>query len=391
MIKSLRNILLILILCPTAKGQTSIYDYIDLGTYAVGYQDTLLTDKRNTYEAFGYKGAKPQFVQVWHPVTRVNDAATYLSFSNFLELSAHKDLEAVQIALQGHIRESLIRDCIEENLLTYEANDFNPYSYTDILELMVKLKTRSIAQKMGGRSQFPVIVYHHGAQGSAMENYVMAEYFASRGFVFVAGNFHLPYENTMYGAVPYAYITEGAGEQSLMHLVTFAKTLSSSSFIFFIGHSWGAQMGLRALDQEPGIKGLVSLETTIEYKTEHERIKELWPEVYQKIAVEHARYPFPVMLCAATGKVQSFEFFKDIHAPTVVYAPTDGAFDHNAYLSIFYSRLFIEDERAKPDQEVLQSSLPLYKKHLELIHDFMERIMKKEIVEGKEVMRVGEW
>jgi hypothetical protein len=62
----------------------------------------------------------------------------------------------------------------------------------------------------------------------------------------------------------------------------FANSLSSSRELFFIGHSFGAQMGFRTFDEDSTIKGMVSLETSIEFKSEDSVIKEMWPEVYKK-------------------------------------------------------------------------------------------------------------
>src|SRR5690606_5623430 len=126
---------------------------------------------------------------------------------------------------------------------------------------------------------FPVIVYHHGSQSNSFENVAMAEYFASRGFVFVSSNFHLPFENKSFGLKPFDRYIAGEEEQSLQTVVEFAQSLSTSSAVFFIGHSMGAQMGLRTFDENPTIKGMVSLETTLEFKEDYEQIKEMWPEV----------------------------------------------------------------------------------------------------------------
>ncbi len=71
-------------------------------------------------------------------------------------------------------------------------------------------------------------------------------------------------------------------------------------------------MGFRTFDRDSTISGLISLETTIEFKTDHEKIKEMWPEVYQKIVTQNSHYPFPIMMCAATGEAKPFDFFMNI-------------------------------------------------------------------------------
>lgn len=360
----------------SVKAQENLYQYLKLGAYSVGFMDTVLFDSTYTYQAYAYNGKKPHFIQVWHPLTEQPKQENALTVNQFYTTSTNSSLSSVQQQLNKHYQEAVIRDGIEENLVTGEANQFGAYSHTDVLGLVGELATKSSFCQLKKPSQFPVIVYHHGAQSNSFENFAMAEYFASRGFIFVSANFHLPYENTLFGLKPFSKLIKNEDEQSLKTVLEFAQSLSNSSAIFFVGHSWGAQMGFRTLDGDSSIKGFVSLETTIEYKTDHEKIKEMWPEVYQKVVTDSVHYPFPMLLCAATGQEKPFEFFKQLNAQHLCFAPTKEEFEHNAYTSTFYLRYFINNNIPQPDKAILKDRLHYYVKHLELIHQFFDGILQ---------------
>ncbi|MCF8365286.1 MAG: hypothetical protein K9H16_05865 [Bacteroidales bacterium] len=368
-------------------AQENFYDFVKPGELQVGFLDTLLFDTAYHYEAFDYKGMKPYFVQIWHPINKI-PLQNYLTFNDFFESGWNEDLSTIQNQLMINYKEAIIRDCIEENLESGESNDYGSYSYDDIVDLIGVIETKSSFAPLDVPSQYPVILYHHGAQSNSFENFVMAEYFASRGFIFVAANFHLPYENTIFGLKPFEKLIKNEDEESLRTLLEFAQTLSNSSFIFFIGHSWGAQMGLRTFDRDTAIKGLISLETTIEFKTDYEKIKEMWPEVFQKVITDNTYYPFPVLFCAATGQEKPFEFFNNINAQQITFAPTNEEFEHNAYTSTFYLRYFIDSKVTQTDKEILKNRLPLYARHLVLINEFIEGIIKNEKKQEKEIIFV---
>jgi len=360
----------------TANAQNSLYDFIKLGEFRVGFKDTIIFDAKFQYDAFDYAGMKPHFIKIWFPLTEKLKNPNYLKFKDFFEGTKTDKLMTIQTKLNNHYEETVIRDCIEENLASGEVNDFGNLTSDDILDMVSETKTKSIIINNFKSSKYPIIIYHHGAQSYSFENYAMAEYFASRGFIFIAANFHLPYENTTFGLKPFEKIIKNEEEQSLKNILEYAKSITSSKSIFFIGHSWGAQMGLRTFDLDTTIKAFISLETTIEFKTNQQQIKEMWPEVFEKVITENVNYPFPILFCAATGQEKPFPFFENITAPSVTFTSTKKEFEHNAYLSSFYLRLFLDSKVKQTDREILQERLLLYVKHLELIDKFIKGILE---------------
>ncbi|MGB5383097.1 MAG: alpha/beta fold hydrolase [Lutimonas sp.] len=370
------------------NAQENLYDFVKLGDYQVGFMDTLVLDVKYDYSTNDYLGQKPYFVQIWHPTKK--EKKDYLNVKDFFVFKKNADLKNVQEQLTTQYKTLFIRDYLAENLITGEPNNYGKYSYEEVLDLIGELETRSIYDSNIGNSDFPVIIYHNGSQGHPFENIGMAEYFTSRGYIFIAASFELQFENNPFGMLPYErYITDEE-EESLKSIVEFAKSLNNSSSIYFVGHSLGAQMGLRTFGQDSTIKGMISLETSIEFKTDYVKIKELWPEVYQKIITEKVNYPFPILFCAATGEEKPFSFLENVRAPQITYISTKTEFEHNAYLSFFYLRYFLGNEVQQTDKAILENRLPLYVKHLDVMHNFIDGILNNENKTGIELIFIKE-
>lgn len=383
-----KNLLLLIcswLLSLSCTSQSNVYKIVDSGKYQVGYLDTMIVDSTFHYVAYGYNGPKPQFLQIWFPVSDSITNTSFLRFGEFFHADKQDALTGVRKALNKHFTDAIIRDCLDENLLTGDSAEFGSYSREDIVKQICGLPTRSIRMKSIGELNFPTIVYHHGSQSFSFENHLMAEYFASRGFVFIAACFHLPYENTSFGLVPFDRIIKGEEEENLRSVLKFARRTITHTSSFFIGHSLGAQIGFRTLDRDTLLSGLISLETTLEFKEDFSQIKEIWPEVYNKIIVGKAQYPFPVMLCAATGKEQPFLFFESLNAPYRLFCSTKKDFEHNAYTSVFYLRYFLTEKIPQSDRAILSDRLLLYEEHLQFISDFMDQSMQNNKRSGVEI------
>jgi hypothetical protein len=387
--KHLFIICLTYLLCTTANAQESLYDFVKLGGYQVGIKDTLIFDKKYNYEAYGYKGKKPYFVKIWHPI-KMKDTTRYLKVKELFSFKQDEKLKKIQEQLTAEYKNLFIRDYLTENLKTGNENSYGKYSYENILDLIGELETRSVISPLMNVSDFPVVIYYNGSQGHPFENFGMAEYIASRGFIFIAASFELQFENNPFGMLPYERYVTDEYEESLKAITRFAQSISYSPYIFFVGHSMGAQMGLRTFGQDSTIKGMVSLETSIEFKTDYEKIKEMWPEVYQKIVTENVNYPFPILFCAATGEAKPFNLLEKVKSPQITYVSTTKEFEHNAYLSFFYLRYFLNNSVEQTDKEIIEKRIPLFEKHLDILYNFMLRSMKSENKAGVESILVKE-
>lgn len=362
------------------NAQECLYDHVKFGKYQVGITDTVIYDSIYNYEQFGYKGKKPYFLKIWHPVLK-SQKSKYLNVEEIFAINKNTNLKCLTDSLQSIYKINFIRDYLEEGLENGNQNKYGKYSLEDIYSLIGKLETRSISAGLNFKSDLPLIIYYNGSQGHPYENFLLAEYFASRGFIFVSASFELQFENLPFGMLPYHRFHSNEYEESLKTVTRFAQSITSSSNLFFVGHSMGAQMGLRTFGQDNSIKGMVSLETSIEFKTDYEEIKELWPEVYKKIIIEKEYYPFPILFCAATGESKPFNFLEKVKSPNVTYVSTIKEFEHNAYLTLFYLRFCLDNSVEQSDKGIIKKRIPIYSKHIESVYNFIDGIIncKKEL------------
>lgn len=364
-----------------ARGQESFYDHLKFGSFQSNYCDTVIYDSEIQYSQFGYSGDAPLFVQIWFP-SQTQKSIEYLKYGDFVINDVSSNLAQVYKELQVKMDQIAIRDGIAYTIDTEEPILYSDKTTIDMLELLKQIETRSIRATLPSELDFPAIVYHHGSQGLSYENSIMAEYFASLGYIFISANFHLPYENTTYGLLPYELEKKNKHNQSSAKtLINFAKSVSPENQVFYIGHSWGAQEGWCFLNDPNWVSGFVSMETTIEYKTDTLKIKEMWPYVYDAIKIKKNTFSTPILTFAAYDATLSFDFFEGINSKETIYASYKKPFAHNSYTSMYLMRYFLSKEINQPDSALLLAQIEGYTTHLELIYLFTESILNDETPE----------
>lgn len=371
-------LLLIFFLTLFATAQESFYDHVNFGKFQSNYSNTVIYDSEIQYNQFGYSGDAPLFVQVWFP-TLIKERNKYLKYGDFVLNNIPSNLTQVYKELQNQMDQIAIRDGVAHNIETDEPITYAANTAAEILERLKQIETRSVSTSLPSKLDYPLIVYHHGSQGLSYENSIMAEYFASLGYIFISANFHLPYENTTYGLLPYELEKENKHNQSTAKaLINFAKSLSPQNQVFYMGHSWGAQEGWCFLNDSTWVSGFVSMETTIEYKTDTLKIKELWPYVYDAIKTKKNVFAIPILTFAAYDEALCFEFFEEVNSEETIYASYQKPFAHNSYTSMYLMRYFLSKGINQPDSELLLTQIEGYIAHLKLISAFTESILNDE-------------
>ena len=361
-----------------AVAQDSFYNHLEFGKYTINYADTLIYDAEINYQQFGYSGSAPLFAQIWFPSTK-SKKGKKLNFGQYKRQTIPKELTQVYEKLTQQIDEIFIRDAIEYDLATDEPINYGTLTTNEILQKIYQSVTKSSRSEIPTNLDYPVIIYHHGSQGNSFENSLMAEYFASHGYVFIASNFHLPYDNTIYGLLPYHLEKENKHNQSSAKaIINFAKTITNQNSVYFIGHSWGAQEGWCFLNDSSYVDAFVSMETTIEFKSDTTRITELWPYVWDAIKVKKNKFSIPILSFAAQDDDTNFDFFKNLNSAEMIFASYKKPFAHNSYTSIYLMRYFLGKNISIPDAEILASQITGYNGHLNLIRAFLESLEKKE-------------
>jgi len=341
--------------------------------HPIGFADTLLFNDSLHYTAFGYDGPAPLFVQAWFPL-----GGTIASPEGRLDPVALRfnELRAPTLppSLQPVYNELLLRmdSAFLEYDLRYPLDGEEPIDYAPFKEVQVKdslfaLRTHAFRAALPEHASRPVIVYHHGSQGMSDENVWMAEHFAENGFTFLSCNFHWPMEGAVYGT-PLVWSPD---RHSIRTMLRFARSLANGNKVFYIGHSWGAQEGWCTL-HEPGLAdAFISLETTMEWKTDTAEVRDKWPHVLEAITTH--RYPMPILMVADTEAEPPFPLFTGVRGE-VSYLDPKVPFAHESYTSAFLMRMAGEGRFPVPDVKLLQVQAEVYEALLaELLHFLKEQ------------------
>jgi dienelactone hydrolase len=251
------------------------------------------------------------------------------------------------------------------------------YSDFDVLDTLQNYETMSYYSSIPINSNYPVIIYHHGYAGNSDENFVLAEYFASKGYIVISSNYHLPYENETYRH------SEGSENEAInltKRVIEFARSLTTIDEVYFIGHSWGAQVGFSLLHERGWANAFVSMETTLEHKSTKD-IKLEWPSLDSLMHIHEKNYSLPILMFAGNSTLPwedfkevnlPFEFFKNISNTQTIHATTKRDFGHSSYCSGFFLRYLYKDQFIQLDTSFMKKQLELYKEHLKLIEDFIK-------------------
>ncbi|MCB9184989.1 MAG: hypothetical protein H6591_13860 [Flavobacteriales bacterium] len=353
-------------LWPCANAQIGAYP-VALGPAPIGYMDTVIVVAGQRYEQFGYSGPAPLFIGIWHPLSNASVHRTPLTWRELRERTLSGPLRKTYDELLLRMDSSLVEYDIRYPINSDEPLDYGPGGPSAVKEAMLDLPTRCVRAPVEGKSTHPVIVYHHGSQGLSDENLWMAEYFVSRGYVFITSNFHWPLEHAMYGT-PLAWRPDAA---SVSTMIDLARSLSTTDSVFYIGHSWGAQEGWCLLHEQGLAQAFVSLETTLEWKTDTMEIKDKWPHVHE--ALRTKRYPMPILMVADTENGPPFAPFTAARG-RITQADPVLDFDHESYTSAYLMRHVLNERFPQPDSATMESQLSIYRAMLALIDDWFATV-----------------
>ena len=365
MISKIKKIILLLALTTNFSfAQDNFYKYLEMGEYKVGFTDTLIFNNDVNYYGFDYSGGAPLFIQIWYPLRNVENTE-YLNFKQLRMRRLPKIMEDPYAHLMNQIRGSFIDFNIKYCLNKCDTINYGMYTYENVLDTLMLTKTMSISHNLKEKLNFPLILYHHGAQSFSDDNYLLAEYFASKGFIVVSSNFHLPYEDHPYGS----YLKEEDLKSNPKKVIEFAKSITSNKELIFIGHSMGAQTGFSFLYEKGYANAFVSLETTIEDFSKRE-MKEEWPEIEKN----RLRFELPILMFATIDENKPYEFtyFNRLLNSKIIQVVSKKKMNHDGYLSTFYQRYLFRNKFSQPDIDELELQFKAYILHLKMIEYFIK-------------------
>lgn len=332
--------------------------------FRVGFADTLLFSEGLRYSGSGYDGPAPLFVQAWFPLER-GALLPGLTFAQLRQRNLPDPLSRVYEELYLRMDSAFLEYCVRYPFDGDKPIDYAPFTEAQIKDSLFALPTHAHRSIMPRNTQLPVIVYHHGSQGMSDENVWMAEWFAENGFVFLSCNWHWPVEGAMYGT-PIKWETDRSSIRTMLH---FARRLNGGNKVFYIGHSWGAQEGWCTL-HEPGLAdAFVSLETTMEWKTDTAEVHEKWPAVLEAITTR--AYALPILMVADTEGEPPFPMFHGVQGD-VRYLDPKEPFGHESYTSAYLLRRTGKGRFAVPDAEALDQQFDLHAAMLDELLAFLQ-------------------
>jgi pimeloyl-ACP methyl ester carboxylesterase len=157
-------------------------------------------------------------------------------------------------------------------------------------------------------------------------------------------------------------------------VMKFAKQMSGDRNVFFIGHSWGAQLGWCLLHEEGLADGFVSLETTLEFKTDSAEVSDKWPYMLRLHYDSDVNYEIPVLALASSRKVEPMPFFRSLDCRDLTEVILPYSFDHEAFTSQYLMRGDIGHDLPVPDRSAIEESRKIYDQMLGLILKFFKSV-----------------
>ncbi|WP_191042167.1 alpha/beta hydrolase family protein [Spirosoma validum] len=219
---------------------------------------------------------------------------------------------------------------------------------------------------------YPTIIYNHGGGGTANENAVLFEFLASHGFVVISCNYKYPADNEQgfeyyFASKKFTYCTD------IEFVIQYSKQLpfTDPNRFYYIGHSFGAQQGLK-LNQKGNrdIKRYILLDTTLEdYSLE--AVTQMWPELDTLIQRHAKEFKTSTYIITAPRAYYEngnylqqpypeFKIYKFLSAERVTLVNSKQPMNHNSFLSLGIIKKFYAHEYPQIDNRTATGQVAAY-------------------------------
>ena len=348
------------------------------GKFSVEFQDTIVFKSDETYTDKNYSGGKPFFISFWFPSKQKGDG-NYLTYKEYYNPDHSLNLDSFRNTMIEDDKATLIRSGVTNNMDTWETSEFTN-NEQNLLDAILNTKVNAHRSTNFPKERYPVIIYHHGAGGTAEENAVLFEFLASNGFVVISCNYEFPMddaENTYMdidsSGMPKFYPIPNKEINDIEFVIQFAQSLSftNSGELYFIGHSRGAQDGLMLNRRgNTTIKAYILFDTTLE-GAPVEIVKQIWP-AWDSLIREHPNdFKTRTYLISSpkesyfNGKYSrqpdpEFQIFKFLNPTTFTLLSSKRPMHHNSFLSLGVIKKFYSTEFKQPDDKLSAGQVVAY-------------------------------
>ncbi|MBG15474.1 MAG: hypothetical protein CL853_03880 [Crocinitomicaceae bacterium] len=352
-------------------------DSLCYGRYNVGHQVETYFNSSIDYQLNPYKGALPFQVSIWFP--SAEDGQQPLTRDNYLSGKLDAKMKQVSDSLDFYAREGLLNYgiCINyKNLSLRKPTQKDQLLKDAILNLPCKASS-STTPKSG---KWPCVFYHHGAGGDALENLILCEYLASYGFVVVSSNFNWPSEtkNTEIS------VSSDYEKENTLFVLDKIKQLNyvDSEQIYYVGHSWGAQVGLALNNKTSLFNAFIILETTLEHAQMSE-IPKYWPDLHEHIESNKANMVRPnYVFCSKTfwskrkWVTPRYEYFRTLEATPQTFITYSTPLGHAAYTDCGVIRAEFADTHKQKDAKIIRDQYNVYLEMCSMIKLILQQSVK---------------
>lgn len=278
-------------------------------------------------------------VSMWYPAVASSELPTG-GLSHYWEWRASDAGDRFAARRLGNFAEDVFDLPAQLGDLAWRTLDPETAARRDALltEPPAHLRSRAMpgASPLAGR--FPVVLYHHGAGGTAEENFALTERIAAAGFVVLAETFDDP-------TGPTAWSGHGLSSlRALDELRAFAATLdhARADRVHAIGHSAGAQSVLAYAALGRPLQSVVSLDSTYEIQSIAERENPV-----TTFMQEERRTSVIPTLIAAAAPVQNREYAETMESAVVTEAAITGL-SHDGFTALGQLAAAIGHDESNP-------------------------------------------
>lgn len=371
------GIMLMFIMTPLWSQKSLFGEDLQRGNYHTGYQDTIFFNESQSYSFRDYEGNKPHFVGIWFPLEE-EPGSGKMVLQDYFEPDKAVELISLRDSLAEMNRTSLINYGLKNRLDHWEDREMDD-NLQSLLDAMLKTTVNAYSSSEYPANKSPVVVYHHGMGGSLEENFVLFEFLASYGFVVISSNYHWPDQGIGMDEI----------QNDLKAVVDFAYHLpyADPEQIYFLGHSWGTQVGL-VLNQQGDhpIKTFFLLDTTLE-QMPLDRVGMYYPEldsVFRNHSNDFRTKTYVITSPKAFKEKDklvwepdpAFEAFKLINTDQFDFLLTRDVLSHSAFVSMGVLRGVYLDEFNQDDSVSMVSQ---YSTYLELNAEILELLKEENI------------
>ena len=371
------SIYLISIFC-TTDINAQYADYINTlayGSFGIGHTVETIYDSSFHYTYNNYNGALPFQINVWFPADTAGKAT--LSRKNYLDGKRDNRINGINDSIDKYAEDGLLRYgiCFDfSKIRERKSNERDIILKNAILEKVTKASTCQNPKP----GKWPCIFYHHGAGGASIENVILFEYLASCGFVVIASNYHWPVEKQPWGSLIDSVDREVENTLFVLNTIKNWNYIDSTQ-LYYLGHSWGGQVGLKLNTQNSLFKSFIILETTLE-QAPLTSIPEYWPDLYDFMESEKEGMIKPTYFFCSKSYwskrkwiMPRFEYFRTLTKTPKAFITYSTPLNHSSFTDAGVMRAEFTESHKQKDANIIRDQYNAYLKICKMVRLIIEK------------------